>query len=178
MAIELLTKDAIEGKVKHLYRHDAESFLWVLAWVSLRYKTGQLLNRPRPLDQWLSLDAIECRKEKNDFLNTGRHYMKPSRSHKDSWKVVRHCFELVRFFHAHKPPAGEPVDSKSEDSDESESDGSETDGSKADGANVSEAHRHVSASSTDAAMFKMWIQIILRAQLTAEFRDVRVEPTS
>jgi hypothetical protein len=30
MALELLTKEAIEGKVKHLYRHDAESFLWVL----------------------------------------------------------------------------------------------------------------------------------------------------
>ncbi|KAG1817637.1 uncharacterized protein BJ212DRAFT_1270302 [Suillus subaureus] len=40
MAIELLTKEAIEGKVKHLYWHDAESFLWVLTWVSLHYQKG------------------------------------------------------------------------------------------------------------------------------------------
>ncbi|KAG1799527.1 uncharacterized protein BJ212DRAFT_1251972, partial [Suillus subaureus] len=33
MAIELLMKEAIEGQVKHLYQHDAESFIWVLTWV-------------------------------------------------------------------------------------------------------------------------------------------------
>jgi hypothetical protein len=40
MAIELLTQEAIEGKVKHMYRHDAESFIWVLTWVCLHYRVG------------------------------------------------------------------------------------------------------------------------------------------
>ncbi|KAG2038296.1 hypothetical protein BDR03DRAFT_819423, partial [Suillus americanus] len=33
MAIEFLMKEGIQGKIKHLYRHDAESFIWVLTWV-------------------------------------------------------------------------------------------------------------------------------------------------
>ncbi|KAG1768866.1 hypothetical protein EDD22DRAFT_213981 [Suillus occidentalis] len=88
MAIELLTQDAIEGKVKHLYRHDTVSFLWVLTWVSLRYQKGQLLRKGRPLDEWLKVDAIEYHNKKCGFILLGRHNMKPSRSHKRSWKVV------------------------------------------------------------------------------------------
>ncbi|OAX42207.1 hypothetical protein K503DRAFT_661385, partial [Rhizopogon vinicolor AM-OR11-026] len=32
MAIDLLTKKSLAGEVEHLYRHDAESFIWVLTW--------------------------------------------------------------------------------------------------------------------------------------------------
>ncbi|KAL6300242.1 hypothetical protein BKA93DRAFT_712060, partial [Sparassis latifolia] len=35
MAIDLLPKEAYEGKVTHLYRHDLESFIWVLLYVLL-----------------------------------------------------------------------------------------------------------------------------------------------
>ena len=41
MAIDLLEKEAIQGKVQHLYQHDAESLIWVLAWVCLRYEDGK-----------------------------------------------------------------------------------------------------------------------------------------
>ncbi|KAG1764448.1 hypothetical protein EDD22DRAFT_883542 [Suillus occidentalis] len=30
MALDLLTPEAIAGDVEHMYRHDAESFIWVL----------------------------------------------------------------------------------------------------------------------------------------------------
>ncbi|KAG0706458.1 hypothetical protein DFH29DRAFT_1022318 [Suillus ampliporus] len=51
MALDLLTPEGQQGNVKHLYRHDLESFVWVLAWVSLRYRNGVLLPREtRPLD--------------------------------------------------------------------------------------------------------------------------------
>jgi hypothetical protein len=203
MSIEFLTQEAIEGKVKHLYRHDAESFLWVLTWVSLRYKTGQLLSKPRPLDRWLTLDAIQCRVEKNDFLFCGRHEMKPSQSHKRSWKVVQLSLRTVLLFNVFRPRAVEPIDSQSEDSDDSElddpdefrsdgsdesgsddsdesgSDGSEADSSKADGADVSvEAHRRAFASLKDATVFKMWLRNNIRTQLRAKYLDVRVGPTS
>ncbi|KIK40977.1 hypothetical protein CY34DRAFT_27346, partial [Suillus luteus UH-Slu-Lm8-n1] len=42
MAIELLMHEAIEGQVKHLYRHNTESFIWVLTWVCLHYQEGLL----------------------------------------------------------------------------------------------------------------------------------------
>ncbi|KAG1785863.1 uncharacterized protein HD556DRAFT_89434 [Suillus plorans] len=46
-----ITKTVIEGK--RLYQHDAESFIWVLPWVSLRYKNGKLsLRKGRSLDRW------------------------------------------------------------------------------------------------------------------------------
>lgn len=45
-----ITKTVIEGK--RLYQHDAESFIWVLTWVSLRYKNGKHLRKGRSLDRW------------------------------------------------------------------------------------------------------------------------------
>ncbi|KAG1868897.1 hypothetical protein C8R48DRAFT_123077 [Suillus tomentosus] len=69
MALELLTKDGQQGKVKHLYRHDLESFMWGFARIRLRYRQGVLLpRRLRPLDEWATLDAIACGKKKSVFL--------------------------------------------------------------------------------------------------------------
>jgi len=72
MAIALLSQEAIEGKVEHLYRHDAEAFIWVFTWVCLRYEDGKLLSQGRPLDDWLKVGATRCRKEKSDFLVYGQ----------------------------------------------------------------------------------------------------------
>lgn len=58
MALDLLSKKGQRGEVKHLYRHDLESFIWVLVWVSFRYKDGRLLSRKsRLFDEW----ARRCR---------------------------------------------------------------------------------------------------------------------
>ncbi|KAG2102560.1 uncharacterized protein F5147DRAFT_615986 [Suillus discolor] len=95
MAIDLLTPDAMAGKVEHVYAHDAESLIWVLTWVCLRYKDGELLSKNRPLEEWLKLDAIRCRKEKNDFRSSELPTMCPSESHAVSWKVVEKCFEGI-----------------------------------------------------------------------------------
>ncbi|KIK35035.1 hypothetical protein CY34DRAFT_96861 [Suillus luteus UH-Slu-Lm8-n1] len=77
MALRLLKKDAIEGKVQHLYQHDAESFLWVFAWVCLRYEGGRLLRKGRPLDEWLKLGVIRCYNVKTGFLTGHRHDLIP-----------------------------------------------------------------------------------------------------
>ncbi|KAG1730187.1 hypothetical protein EDB19DRAFT_2027541 [Suillus lakei] len=92
MAVDLLTLKVIQGKVEHVYAHDAESFIWVLTWVCLRYEDGNLLSQNRPLDEWLKFDAIQCRKEKNDFRSSGLPTMRPSGSHEVSWGVVHKCF--------------------------------------------------------------------------------------
>jgi hypothetical protein len=96
MAIALLSPAAIEGKVEHLYWHDAESLIWVLIWVCLRYEDGKFRsNLNRPLDAWLKVDASECRKKKNDFMLWGCHIAEPSPSHKSHWEVALSCLTHV-----------------------------------------------------------------------------------
>ncbi|KAG1752573.1 uncharacterized protein EDB91DRAFT_1343604 [Suillus paluster] len=46
-ADRLTTKD---GRIGRLYQHNAESFIWVLIWVCLRYEDGKLLSKDRPLN--------------------------------------------------------------------------------------------------------------------------------
>ncbi|KAG2051431.1 hypothetical protein BDR06DRAFT_588321 [Suillus hirtellus] len=70
MALDLLTEEGQRGGVKHPYRHDLESFMWCFAWISLHYENGVLLpRRLRPLDDWATLSAVACGKEKFFFLN-------------------------------------------------------------------------------------------------------------
>ncbi|KAG0700633.1 hypothetical protein DFH29DRAFT_613654 [Suillus ampliporus] len=97
MALELLTEKAIAGKVEHLYQHDAESLIWVLAWVCLRYEDGELLSKPRLLDEWLRVDAMGCREKKNDFLSArlDSDDVRPSRSHQETWKVATKCLVVI-----------------------------------------------------------------------------------
>ncbi|KAI5987340.1 hypothetical protein F5J12DRAFT_787089 [Pisolithus orientalis] len=42
MAIDLLQKDGQDGKVKHQYHHDIESFIYIFIWISLQYKDSKL----------------------------------------------------------------------------------------------------------------------------------------
>jgi hypothetical protein len=102
MALDLLTAKAQRGEVKHLYRHDLESFMWVFAWVFLRYRQGVLLSwRLRPLDEWATLDAIACGLKKLFFLENTFEYQPPdlqtSGSNIDwtSWEFLLECFEVL-----------------------------------------------------------------------------------
>ncbi|KAG2363000.1 hypothetical protein BDR07DRAFT_1405681 [Suillus spraguei] len=64
MSLHLLVPEAIAGQVEHMYYHDAESFIWVLTWICLRYDNGKLLRKNRPLDDWLTVDAMGCHEKK------------------------------------------------------------------------------------------------------------------
>jgi hypothetical protein len=66
MALDLLTKQAWEGKVSRLYRHDCESFLWVLLWICSRYDNGREISNP-PLDELLTTSFEECFKNKRSI---------------------------------------------------------------------------------------------------------------
>ncbi|KAH7891061.1 hypothetical protein F5I97DRAFT_1827025 [Phlebopus sp. FC_14] len=68
IALDLLTDEALRGEVKHLYEHDAESFIWLLTWISLRYRNGQPMKN-KALDQWPIVDAMTCREKKLNFLD-------------------------------------------------------------------------------------------------------------
>ncbi|KAG1766866.1 hypothetical protein EV702DRAFT_785943 [Suillus placidus] len=95
MALDLLTAKAQRGEVKHIYRHDLESFMWVFAWISLRYENGALLPaESRPLDDWVTLDAVACRKEKLDFLDVLEDF-KPSHMESLIWRFIVSCFDVL-----------------------------------------------------------------------------------
>lgn len=59
MALDLLTKKAWEGKVARLYRHDCESFAWVLLWICARYENGKEIPDP-PFEKWRAHCFTEC----------------------------------------------------------------------------------------------------------------------
>jgi serine/threonine protein kinase len=95
MALDFLTEEAIEGQVKHMYQHDAESFIWVLTWVCICYEDSMYIGKGTKINDWLKEDARGCFKEKSDFLYHGRKVIKPSSSHRGIWKVARSCLLVM-----------------------------------------------------------------------------------
>ncbi|KAG2156721.1 uncharacterized protein EDB93DRAFT_863999 [Suillus bovinus] len=95
MALDLLTLEGQRGEVKHLYRHDLESFMWCFAWISLQYEDGVLRSEEsRPLDEWATLNAIACG-EKKFVFQANRNV--PAHLHKDKlmWEFVVDCFDVL-----------------------------------------------------------------------------------
>jgi hypothetical protein len=96
MALDLLSKKGQRGEVKHLYRHDLESFVWVLVWVSLRYKDGRLLPRKsRPFDEWATVDAETCG-EKKSFFQTNFLQYESFAVDQRMWELVMDCLQLLK----------------------------------------------------------------------------------
>ncbi|KAG1807196.1 hypothetical protein EV424DRAFT_248780 [Suillus variegatus] len=96
MALDLLSKKGQRGEVKHLYRHDLESFVWVLVWVSLRYKDGRLLSRKfRPFDEWATVDAETCG-EKKSFFQTNFLQYEFFAVDQRMWELVMDCLQLLK----------------------------------------------------------------------------------
>ncbi|KAJ7592771.1 hypothetical protein C8J56DRAFT_1161816 [Mycena floridula] len=58
MALELLDIPGREGEIPHLYRHDLESFAWVLLWICVRFHDGE--EHSGPLDRFLTDDHELC----------------------------------------------------------------------------------------------------------------------
>ncbi|KAG1796275.1 uncharacterized protein HD556DRAFT_1234576 [Suillus plorans] len=99
MVLDILTKEGQQGKVKHLYRHDLESFMWVFAWIFLCYRQGVLLQRSRPLDEWATLDAIACGDKKSAFLMGFINYRPlnlQSTIDLSLWALLVDCFGVLQ----------------------------------------------------------------------------------
>ncbi|KAH7891044.1 hypothetical protein F5I97DRAFT_1947284 [Phlebopus sp. FC_14] len=100
MALDLLTKLALRGEVTHLYEHDAESFVWVLTWISLRYSNGKPLKNAE-LDKWLRVDAVTCRKEKLHFLDLSGGLLDnkdypPGEGHEYHLEIAQACLMSIQ----------------------------------------------------------------------------------
>ena len=59
MATELLSHDAMDGRVKRVYRHEVEAFIAVLVWIICRYQDGKLRGGD-PLGHWIQTSYLEC----------------------------------------------------------------------------------------------------------------------
>lgn len=94
MALDLLTPKGQGGEVKHLYRHDLESFIWVLVWVCLRYKDGTLLQFNRPFDDWATKDAVTVGEKKAFFLINFLAFQ-PKDLDPLMWSLVVRCVEVL-----------------------------------------------------------------------------------
>ncbi|KAH7891032.1 hypothetical protein F5I97DRAFT_122476 [Phlebopus sp. FC_14] len=104
MALDLLTEEALRGEVMHLYEHDAESFIWVLTWISLRYSNGQPM-RNKALDQWLIVDAVTCREKKLAFLDQSGSLLwnknyPPGKGHEFHLWMAQAYLLSIQFIHA------------------------------------------------------------------------------
>jgi hypothetical protein len=52
MALDLLTPEGQDGKLKHIYQYDLESFMWVFIWITCRYSQSGAVKSTQ-LDGWL-----------------------------------------------------------------------------------------------------------------------------
>ncbi|KAH0828595.1 hypothetical protein J3R83DRAFT_2897 [Lanmaoa asiatica] len=65
MAIKLLSKQGLAGKVNHKYEHNLESFLWVLLYICLCYDRGKVCDIGNcPFNEWVKVNGSTCGKKK------------------------------------------------------------------------------------------------------------------
>ncbi|KAH7920981.1 hypothetical protein BV22DRAFT_1132646 [Leucogyrophana mollusca] len=113
MARELLSPEGLDGEITHMYRHDAESFIWVLVWVCLRFREGQeRRQQSRLLDAWLKADEETCRDKKNTFILEDFATVTPSPSHERNWRLA---MSLMTMLHRRGRRSSPSSDSDDED---------------------------------------------------------------
>ena len=85
MAIDLLQAIGSDKNVARLYRHDAESFAWVLLWICTRYNKG-LLIESAPLEEWTTMTFRQCADNK---ANIKLSRLQATSDYQDYWPVVQ-----------------------------------------------------------------------------------------
>jgi hypothetical protein len=93
MALDLLTKDAWEGKIERRYRHDCESFAWVLLWICCRYDNGKEISNA-PLSGIITHSYNECFKSKYCILSKLQK-ITATASYKGFWDAAK---RLIDYF--------------------------------------------------------------------------------
>lgn len=63
LALELLDFASQDKEVPRLYRHDCESFVWVLLWICYRYENGLEIHNP-PFSKLATPDYSRCLRHK------------------------------------------------------------------------------------------------------------------
>ena len=95
MALDLLIDEAMDGKVEWLYRHDCESFAWVLLWICCRYEDGKE-TRNAPLSELNTHDCKLCFEKKCGILGFYQN-LEPTTSYKRFLRAVLELLSLPVF---------------------------------------------------------------------------------
>lgn len=91
MAIDLLVRDYFDGKIQRLYRHDLESFVWVLIWASMED------NSEWENQLWNTSNYDICYSDKLAFLSQKHNLVVPTAKEGDRWSLV---LDLVKWVSA------------------------------------------------------------------------------
>lgn len=83
MAIELLQKGYFEGKIARSYRHDVESFLWVLVWASMLHDSTW-----EGRETWQTSNYSTCRASKTELLLLTFPHISPPPEESPRWNLV------------------------------------------------------------------------------------------
>ena len=78
MSVELLSDEALGAGVPRLYRHDLESFAWVLLYASRCVRDGKETLDVEPFRHWVSVNPPQLRKDKKEFLSMSPGLLKNS----------------------------------------------------------------------------------------------------
>ncbi|KAJ6493538.1 hypothetical protein C8R47DRAFT_1213824 [Mycena vitilis] len=86
---DLLVAEYWQGKIPRLYLHDNTSFIWVMAFLVLRYEHGKIIDTVAhlPLDDLLSNNYEQARQIKNDILGKLAHY-EPALDAQREWEII------------------------------------------------------------------------------------------
>ncbi|KAJ7203174.1 hypothetical protein C8J57DRAFT_1101423 [Mycena rebaudengoi] len=85
---ELLTDAYWQGNVPRLYIHDNASFIWVMAFLFLRYNKGKIIESPTlPLDELITNNYEAARRIKSDIKQMLPSF-KPGPDAKKEWALV------------------------------------------------------------------------------------------
>ncbi|CAL1716200.1 unnamed protein product [Somion occarium] len=68
MSLDLLNRKFWLGHIRRQYRHDLESFIWMLPWAVLCYQDCERKETQDPIRSWQTGNYRQCRKEKTDFF--------------------------------------------------------------------------------------------------------------
>lgn len=118
MALDLLTQEYWTGKARREYRHDLESFIWILPWVFLQYEQGKS-GRSALLSAWSTGNYQTVRTEKLAFLQTMASE-KAKRSYRLDWMLARKLLTWVRNLQAQATAEMEQEKDQEDQEDEKE----------------------------------------------------------
>jgi hypothetical protein len=92
MALDLLTDDAWAGKIERRYRHDCESFAWVLLWICCRYDNGKEISNA-PLGEFITHDYKQCFAKKYTIISKLKDIV-PTASYECFWGAMTSLIAL------------------------------------------------------------------------------------
>ena len=72
MAVDLLSDEALSMGVPRLYRHDLESFAWILLYASTCVKDGKENMDVEPFRHWVSISTSQLQEKKLMFLQKSK----------------------------------------------------------------------------------------------------------